>query len=80
MPLTPAQQRNFVKDLTASIRDSVVNAISAGNVPAEWDGHELRCYLADRFEQDAKMSAIRKEPRSRRAREYRNTIQTSSTL
>ena len=78
--MTRTQQRQFVRRLTKEIRDQIVNAISASNVPAEWDGHELRCLLAERFERSAQMTAIRKDPRGRRAREYRNTIRISSTL
>jgi hypothetical protein len=78
--MTRSDQRKFVRGLTASIRDSVLQSIATGDVPAEWDGHELRCLLANRFEQSAQMTYIRKEPRSRRTREFNNTIRTTPSL
>jgi hypothetical protein len=49
-------------------------------VPARWDGHELRCWLAERFESNAAMSCIKRDPRSRRAREYREHMLVTPNL
>lgn len=62
--MTPEQQREFISDLTLAVRTKILNA----DIPADWDGIELRQYIADKFaEQVADM------PRARR-REYSNTI------
>lgn len=62
--MTPEDQREFISDLTLAVRTKILNA----DIPAEWDGIELRQYIADKFaEQVADM------PRTRR-REYSNTI------
>ena len=47
--MTPEEQIAFVRDLTASILASVEYKINAGEVPASWDGVELRWYLSERF-------------------------------
>lgn len=45
-----AEQHEFVRDLTKTIRDGVLRDIAEGAVPETWDGLELRQLLADRFE------------------------------
>ena len=72
--MTKKQQMNFVRELTENIASEVVATIRSGKVPDDWDGHELRCLLAEKFEASARMSQIKDEPRSKRAREYRNTV------
>lgn len=68
------QQKRFVKDLSSSITKSICDLIAAGKIPGNWDGHELRCYLALRHEQSAVMTQIRSNPHRKRARDYRNTV------
>lgn len=64
--MTPEDQRTFIGDLILAVRSKIINA----DIPPEWDGIELRQYIADQFaDQVADM------PRYRR-REYRNTIIT----
>lgn len=64
--MTPEQQREFVSDLILAVRTKILNA----DIPAEWDGIELRQYIADQFaEQVGDMD-------KRRRREYRNDILT----
>jgi hypothetical protein len=45
-------------------------------MPEEWDGHELRCYLADKFRDSAYFGAMGKG--SMRRREYENHMMTSN--
>ena len=64
--MTIEEQRTFVSDLTLAVRTKILNA----DIPAEWDGFELRQYIADRFaEQVADMG-------KQRRREYSKTILT----
>jgi len=59
----------FVTHLMLSVKDKVFDAINDEKIPEEWDGHELRQYLADKFSEAAyvRMDAKRK-------REYTNTV------
>lgn len=67
------EQKAFVKGISASITAEACRKITEGKIPLEWDGHELRAYLANRHAQSAAMSSILRDPRSKRAREFRNT-------
>lgn len=68
------RQIHFLRSLSSETTNTIVRYIREGKIPQEWDGHELRCLLADGCAMNASMSVIRKEPRGRRARDYRNTI------
>ena len=70
--MTKTQQKAFVRSLAKSVVAECVGHIRADKVPESWDGHELRMWMAEKFEDSAEMSVIHKEPRSRRARAYRN--------
>ncbi len=65
------QQVEFVRELCGTIEDEVVRAIKEGQLPSQWDGHELRVLLAERFSASASMSEIRSNPRGKRARDYK---------
>jgi len=60
--MTRDEQMEFVASLTNSIQMEVCTHIMKGGVPEEWDGHELRQLLADKFAQASfiKMSRKRK--------------------
>lgn len=45
-------------------------------MPQNWDGHELRLYLADKFHFE--ISHIMRNGRSARVREYRRVIANSN--
>lgn len=66
----------FVNNLTKSVCDEIVGKILTGKIPQEWDGHELRELLADKF------AAERSEPlsnkRSARYKAYRNAVLTNN--
>ncbi len=72
--MTRRDQKKFVRDLSKSIATSISEQIDRDQIPENWDGHELRCLLAYRHEESAKMTSIRKDPRSKRARDFKNTI------
>jgi hypothetical protein len=72
--MTHTQKRRFLRELTRSILDSALD--SAEKMPEEWDGHELRCYLADKFRDSAYFGAMGKG--SMRRREYENHMMTSN--
>ena len=49
MKMPRSEQIQFVRDLTASVANSTIEAIDQKRIPATWDGIELRKYLADKF-------------------------------
>jgi hypothetical protein len=61
----------FVEAITSNVTEEIINNIIIGKVPEDWEGIELRWYLADKF-QDC-VYDIYKKP-SKRKREYKNTI------
>jgi hypothetical protein len=63
-------QKALVRSLTKSIANNIIRHIQIGDVPTDWDGHELRVLPADTFEGEACVSMLRKEPRSPRTRSY----------
>ncbi len=38
--MIPSQKRRFIRELSKSIRDELL--AKAAQMPAEWDGHEIR--------------------------------------
>jgi ribosomal protein S17E len=70
--MTRQEQKNFVSLICKTISDEIVKNIDQNRMPESFDGHELRVLIADRFEENAKLSSIRREPRSKRARNCKN--------
>lgn len=66
--MTRTEQIRFVRDLTGQVKNSLLADI--GRVPEEWDGHELRQWIADRFQE----SSYTLKTDKRRYREYRNAV------
>ena len=65
-------KRQFIRDLCNRIKKDVISKVGA--MPSEWDGHELRVYLAETFEDSASMSILRNRKDARRLRAYRNHV------
>ena len=66
------EQRRFVKELTKAVTNQLLALIHRGSIPDTWDGHELRCLMADHYEASAKVTIVRRNPRGARARDYKN--------
>jgi len=64
--MTAEEKVEFITNLTASVRDALIRAVP--HMPEEWDGHELRQYLADLFAREVYKDTMR----GRRLREYQN--------
>lgn len=59
-------QKAFARELIGRVQGEIIDNVS--NMPSDWDGHEIRQYIADRFAaQVFKMEGAR-------ARNYRNTV------
>jgi len=72
--MTKTQQKSFVNQLSRNIARTICNKIDCGRIPAHWDGNQLRVLLADAHRESAAISLIRKYPRDKRAKEFRNTV------
>lgn len=59
------QKKRFVKELIRNVAREVLAKVE--HMPDEWDGHELRKYIADRFE-DANCGLLRHGTGSNRHR------------
>lgn len=69
--MTQKDKRRFVEDLAKTVIDDVLSSLD--KMPKEWDGHELRVYLAWKFNEQIPGSMI--EGSSRRA-DCDNEIET----
>jgi hypothetical protein len=72
--VTRAEQLKFVRDLSRGVLRDIEQAIDKGLIPESWDGHELRCLLADKHEQSAAITIVRREPHRARAKDYENVV------
>ncbi len=70
MPLpTVSEKRQFISDLIQSVRDEILSTVS--KMPTDWDGHELRQLIADKFRNQASRRITGK-----RLKEFRNEVAT----
>lgn len=65
----PARHLRFVLELFESVQRTVTTAIQEGRIPERWDGHELRQYVADKFN-EARSGRIK----GQRKRAYTNDV------
>ena len=68
--MTKQEQMRFVRDLADSIASDIIKRFE--HVPADWDGHELRCLFAEKAKAAAWGTEIRRHPHGKRATAYRN--------
>ena len=66
------EKRRFIRDLIANVQKDVLAKVDL--MPAEWDGVELREYVAHKF-QESTLFAHRPDMRHR-ASDYRNEVIT----
>lgn len=75
--MTNADKCSFIESLISRVKAEVLSKVL--DMPAEWDGHELRRYIADKFDESA-MTVGRKGPHGKpyaaRTRAYRNAVAT----
>ena len=70
--MTTTEKQTFIADLCEAVKRHAMQ--HAHEMPEDWDGHELRAYLSEKFADAASISLVLREPRTKRAREYRNTL------
>ncbi len=74
--MTRTEQRRFIRELVRNVGRDLLKQVP--RVPKEWDGHELRQLIADRF---ALASWTFREQRYRgRYRRYRNEVRVGNLL
>lgn len=65
-----SRQKRFVRELFASVQKDILDRVY--DMPSDWDGIELRQYIADRFARETvKMEGAR-------LRNYKNTVATTT--
>jgi len=72
--MTTAEKVQFVQELVDAVQQEVLQKILTGSVPEEWDGIELRQYLADKFGQCVLKGTMKR----RRRIAYNNTMLTTN--
>lgn len=70
--MNKTEKINFIQRITCSIATELIDKVESGAIPEDWDGHELRQLLADKFAHET--SSLLREPRSKRMKDYRNTV------
>mgnify|MGYP006928214960 CR=1 FL=1 len=78
--MTKIEQIRYTNDLLGAEMKRLKLLITNGDIPAEWDGHELLAYISERAVNNASRSVINLHPRDKRARAYYNEITTSARL
>lgn len=71
--MTKREKTKFIRDLIAAVQKDIVKKV--GEMPEEWDGHELRRYVADKFEESSMTIKRKGDPEMRRRRRrYENEV------
>jgi len=68
--MTKADKRIFIRNLCNSIRDEAMRSVTAERIPDNWDGVEIRQFLADKFSSETYPSLLM----GKRRREFENTV------
>lgn len=76
--MTKDEKITFIQRLTSAVATDLVDRVNAGDIPEDWDGHELREILARKF--DRERSEVMSDKRSRRYRDYGRAILTNRAL
>lgn len=71
--MTRKEQRRFIRELVRNVERDLLKQVP--KLPAEWDGHELRALIRDRFAQ-VYWSTMSKG----RMRAYRNEVSVRQLL
>jgi hypothetical protein len=74
--MTNEEKRAFIVELIGNVQAEILAKVEA--MPDEWDGHELRRFIADKFDQ-ANMGLlatgrVRSQGSSKRMKSYRDAV------
>ena len=67
-------QHRFVSEWFKSYENHLHQVINSGGIPENWDGHELQCLIAAYAAEGASISVIAREPRRKRAKDFKNHL------
>jgi hypothetical protein len=67
-----SEKRKFIRSFVGSIQKEALSKVAA--MPEDWDGIELRVYLADKFGWEAQGGAVKRLMTRRRREDYRNAV------
>jgi hypothetical protein len=67
--MTNHEQRIFVSELVNRVLDDLMAAVATKKLPPEWDGIELRQWIADQFDR-TRLGTFR----GARKRDYKNAV------
>ena len=70
--MTYTRKKAFISELVRNVKRGLIADVD--RVPESWDGHELRRWIADRFERSAIMGDCMRDKRKSRRRDYENII------
>jgi hypothetical protein len=68
------EQVKFIHELVDAVEHEILMKVTNGQIPVDWDGVELRWYIADKFS-NIVMKGIGSK---KRKQNYNNTIYTSN--
>jgi len=72
--MTKAEQREFIKTFCDTMRDAALSKVD--QMPDNWDGHELRSYLSEKFAFE--ITGQMQNKRDKRVKDFYNTIATTT--
>jgi hypothetical protein len=72
MTLSKQEKEQLVKDFIGTVQESLLEKID--RVPEEWDGHELRTWIADAFNWQRSRAMEDKK----RLKKYKNDVLTNN--
>lgn len=75
--MTRDEKENFLNLIIEAVRADIISRVA--EMPEEWDGHELRRYIADKFERENGLLAqgqVRSNRATKRLAAYRNIVAT----
>ncbi|MBS3648810.1 hypothetical protein KEU06_09350 [Pseudaminobacter sp. 19-2017] len=73
--MTKREKRRFIRELISAVQKSILDRVP--DMPEEWDGHELRAYIAEKFGETVVTvgrTGHYGKPYAKRTRDYRNTV------
>ena len=72
--MNTADKEKFIRDICNSLRETAIDRVK--HMPEDWDGIEIREYLAHVIERDYCILSRNPQPDRRRLRDFKNTVAT----
>lgn len=72
--MTKVQQKEFVRALMKAIQKEIIEQITQGKVPQEWDGIELRALIEHHASEAACLIHEKEKHRRKQLREFKRVV------